>query len=91
MREEMLGQILTSEARVRLSRIAIVKADKARRVEDAVINMARSGQVRSKIDEPQLIMILEQISGPGEEAKPKITVSRRRYDEDDDFVVDDDV
>lgn len=91
MREEMLGQILTSEARVRLSRIAIVKADKARRVEDAVINMARSGQVRSKIDEPQLIMILEQISGPAEDSKPKITVSRRRFDDDDDFVVDDDV
>jgi programmed cell death protein 5 len=91
MREEMLGQILTNEARVRLSRIAMVKADKARRVEEMIINMARAGQVRSKIDEPQLIHLLEQITGAVEDAKPKITVSRRRFDEDDDFVIDDDV
>lgn len=91
MREGMLTQILTSEARVRLSRIAMVKPDKARHVEEAVINMARIGQIRGKIDEPQLIQILEQISGPVEDSKPKIVVARRPYEDDDDDLFNDDV
>ncbi|KAJ1637480.1 PDCD5-related protein [Pavlovales sp. CCMP2436] len=88
----MLGQILSSEARVRLTRIAIVKPDKARQVEDAVMNMARTGQIRSQLDEAQLIQILEQVTGPAEDSRPKITVARRRVMDDDDAgLFDDDV
>lgn len=45
-----------------VSRIAIVKADKARAVEDLLIRMAQGGQVRSKITEKQLIELLEQVN-----------------------------
>mmetsp|Transcript_22315 Transcript_22315/g.65804 ORF Transcript_22315/g.65804 Transcript_22315/m.65804 type:complete len:141 (-) Transcript_22315:190-612(-) len=90
MREEMLVQLMTSEARVRMSRIAMVKPDKARKVEDAIIQMARVGQIRGKVDEPQLIKLLEQVSGPVEEKKSKIVFNRRRYADDDDADDDDD-
>lgn len=45
-----------------VSRIAIVKAEKARAVEDLLIRMAQGGQVRSKITETQLIELLEQVN-----------------------------
>mmetsp|Transcript_16893 Transcript_16893/g.43688 ORF Transcript_16893/g.43688 Transcript_16893/m.43688 type:complete len:109 (-) Transcript_16893:281-607(-) len=92
MREEMLVQLITPDARARLSRIALVKEDKARKVEEAIIKMAQVGQLRGKVDEPQLIRILEQVSGPTEESKkPKIVFNRRRaFDDDDDMPGDDD-
>ena len=40
----------------------MVKADKARAVEDLLIRMAQGGQVRSKITEKQLIELLEQVN-----------------------------
>ncbi|KAG0267086.1 hypothetical protein BG011_009158 [Mortierella polycephala] len=83
MRRTMLIQILDNEARERLSRIAIVKAEKARAVEDLLIRMAQGGQVRSKITEKQLIELLEQVN---QQSKPetKIVYNRRRYDDSDD-------
>lgn len=45
-----------------VSRIAMVKAEKARAVEDLLIRMAQGGQVRSKITETQLIELLEQVN-----------------------------
>jgi programmed cell death protein 5 len=45
-----------------VSRIAMVKADKARAVEDLLIRMAQGGQVRAKITEKQLIELLEQVN-----------------------------
>ncbi|KAG0268261.1 Programmed cell death protein 5 [Actinomortierella ambigua] len=83
MRRNMLIQILDGEARERLSRIAIVKADKARAVEDLLIRMAQGGQVRSKITESQLIELLGQVNQQTEN-KTKIVYNRRRYDDSDD-------
>lgn len=85
-------QLLTPEARARLSRIAMVKGDKARRVEDTVIQMARVGQLRGKVDEPQIIRILEQVGGASEGGvtAKKIVIQRRKYDDDDDDDMDDD-
>lgn len=45
-----------------VSRIAMVKAEKARAVEDLLIRMAQGGQVRAKITEKQLIELLEQVN-----------------------------
>ncbi|KAF9977603.1 hypothetical protein BGZ73_005457 [Actinomortierella ambigua] len=83
MRRNMLIQILDGEARERLSRIAMVKADKARAVEDLLLRMAQGGQVRSKITETQLIELLEQVNQQTE-TKTKIVYNRRRYDDDSD-------
>ncbi|KAF9947730.1 hypothetical protein BGZ72_010313 [Mortierella alpina] len=83
MRRTMLIQILDGEARERLSRIAIVKAEKARAVEDLLIRMAQGGQVRSKITEKQLIELLEQVNQQTK-SETKIVYNRRRYDDSDD-------
>ncbi|CAG8613597.1 3347_t:CDS:2 [Cetraspora pellucida] len=48
-RQTLLTQILDNEARERLARISIVKAEKARAVEDLLIRMAQSGQLRGKV------------------------------------------
>ena len=80
MRQSMLAQILSAEARERMSRISIVKPEKAKQVEDMLINMARRGQVRQQIQEQDLIEFLAQIP----EKKTEIVYSRRRDDFDSD-------
>ncbi|KAL6070985.1 Programmed cell death protein 5 [Balamuthia mandrillaris] len=81
-RRMILTQILTPEARERLSRIALVKPDKARQVEDSLIRAAQTGQLGGKVDEPSLISMLGQISKAKKETK--ITFQRKRLDDDDD-------
>ena len=68
-----------------VSRIALVKPSKATAVQDLLIRMAQSGQVRQKISEQQLIGLLDQIeggasggagsTGSGSGSAGKITVS----------------
>ncbi|KAJ1924093.1 hypothetical protein IWQ60_005446 [Tieghemiomyces parasiticus] len=84
MRAMMLSQILDGEARERLARISIVKADKARGVEDMLIRMAQAGQLRGKLTEKQLIGLLEQVNEQHKKSEPKIVYNRRRDDDDDD-------
>ena len=45
MTNNMLGQILDQSARARLNNIAMVDANKAKKVEAMLITMARQGQV----------------------------------------------
>ncbi|XP_039800002.1 DNA-binding protein DDB_G0278111-like isoform X1 [Panicum virgatum] len=61
-RQMMLAQILSSEARERLSRIALVKPDKARGVEDVLLRAAQTGGISEKVSEERLISLLEQIN-----------------------------
>ncbi|KAL7750799.1 hypothetical protein RI367_003756 [Sorochytrium milnesiophthora] len=81
MRKTMLMSILDGEARERLSRISMVKAEKARAVEDLVIRMAQTGQIRGKVSENQLIDLLGNIADSKQETK--ITYNRRRFDDDE--------
>jgi len=81
-RSHMLTQVLTPEARERLSRIALVKPDKARSIEDTVIRAAQMGQLQQQVDEPKLIQMLEQISE--KKTETKITFNRRKYSDDED-------
>ncbi|GBG87809.1 hypothetical protein CBR_g45965 [Chara braunii] len=83
-RQAMLVQILSPEARERLARIALVKPDKARSVEDLLLQGARFGKITSKVTEERLVMMLEQLSE--HEPKPtRVTIQRRRTSLDDDF------
>ncbi|KAI8814818.1 PDCD5-related protein [Cladochytrium replicatum] len=83
MRRGMLVQILSNEARERLSRVSIVKPEKARAVEDYLLKLAQSRQLSGKVAEGQLIELLEQISNQGK-TENKIVYNRRRSDSDDD-------
>ncbi|KAL7343729.1 double-stranded DNA-binding domain-containing protein [Rhodotorula toruloides] len=61
MRRTMMSQILSPEARERLSRIALVKPERAKSIEQLLMRMAQSGQIRGKVSEDQLIDVLDQV------------------------------
>lgn len=89
-RQSMLVQILTPEARDRLLRISLVKPEKARFLEDSLIQAVRTGQLRGgsgpggRISEGDLIGMLEQIGSEEEKRKTKIVFARRRELSDSD-------
>lgn len=86
MRHSVLSQVLTPEARERLSRVAMVRPERAQQAEEILLRMATSGQLRGKVDEPQLVDLLERISGATQQPQ-KVTVLRRNDDSDDDLIV----
>ena len=88
MREELLQKLLTVDAKERLNRIKVVKPDRARQLEDMVINMGRKGQLQSALDDKQLKNMLESISGGGEPEKRKVVIARRMDDSDSDVDLD---
>ncbi|KAK9811763.1 hypothetical protein WJX72_009653 [[Myrmecia] bisecta] len=85
-RQTMLISILQPQARERLARIALVKPEKARGVENILLQMAQRGQIVEKVSEERLISLLEQINEQ-QATKTKVTIQRRRptFDDDDDF------
>ncbi|KAG0462710.1 hypothetical protein HPP92_021186 [Vanilla planifolia] len=82
-RQLMLSQILSAEARERLARIALVKPDKARGVEDVILRAAQAGQIGEKVSEDRLISLLEQINTQTTK-QTKVTIQRRRSVLEDD-------
>ncbi|KAJ3405185.1 hypothetical protein CcCBS67573_g04822 [Chytriomyces confervae] len=85
MRRTMLIQLLDNSARERLARISIVKPEKARAVEDLLIRMAQSGQLRGKINENMLIDLLEQLNEQqAAKVESKIKITRRPVADSDD-------
>lgn len=82
-RQMMLSQILTSEARERLARIALVKPEKSRGVEDVILRAAQMGQIMEKVSEDKLISLLEQINTQTTK-QTKVTIQRRRSVLEDD-------
>jgi len=89
-RKEMLAQLLAPDAKERLSRISLVKPDKARRLEEMIIMMAKQGRLRGALDDNALKNMLEQISAGDEAAPAKAAVvyDRRRYADDSDDEID---
>ncbi|ODV76265.1 Sdd2p [Cyberlindnera jadinii NRRL Y-1542] len=73
-----LGQVLEPSARERLSRVNMVRPDRARAVEQYIMRLVQSGQVRQKIQEDDIVQILNGLAR--DEAKrneTKIVFSRR--------------
>ncbi|KAH8882682.1 DNA-binding TFAR19-related protein [Thozetella sp. PMI_491] len=86
-RKSILSQILEPEAADRLGRIRMVKEARATDVENRLIMLARSGQLRQKVTEDQLKEILNAMADKQEEEK--IVVTRRKgWDDDDDDLLD---
>ncbi|KAI8152768.1 hypothetical protein K4K49_009149 [Colletotrichum sp. SAR 10_70] len=86
-RQQILNQILHPEAADRLGRIRLVKEQRAQDVENRLIMLAQSGQLRSKVTEAQLKELLAAVAENKEEEK--IVVSRRKgWDDDDDDLLD---
>ncbi|CDQ81131.1 programmed cell death protein 5 isoform X1 [Oncorhynchus tshawytscha] len=83
MRNSMLAQVLDQSARARLSNLALVKPEKAKAVENYLIQMARMGQLGGKISETGLIDILEKVSQQTEK-KTTVKFNRRKVMDSDD-------
>ncbi|KAI0437028.1 double-stranded DNA-binding domain-containing protein [Xylaria telfairii] len=87
-RQSILNQILHPEAADRLGRIRLVKESRATDVENRLITLARTGQLRQKVTEAQLKELLSAVAENKEEER--IVVNRRKGwdDEDDDDLLD---
>ncbi|KAK8008703.1 DNA-binding TFAR19-related protein [Apiospora marii] len=86
-RQSILNQILHPEAADRLGRIRLVKESRATDVENRLIMLAQTGQLRAKVTEEQLKDLLNAVADTREEEK--IVVSRRKgWDDDDDDLFD---
>ncbi|KAF3674952.1 putative two-pore potassium channel 3-like [Capsicum annuum] len=78
-----LNMDITGIPRIRVARIALVKPDKARGVEDVIIRAAQYGQITEKVSEQKLIELLEQINTQTTK-QTKVTIQRRRNVLEDD-------
>jgi programmed cell death protein 5 len=82
-REAMMRAFVTAEGRERLSRIAQVKPERARAVEQHIISACRQGKLQPPVGDDIVRELLTQIAsdGPGGKA-PTITVVRKKTDDD---------
>lgn len=89
-RASILSQVLTPEAADRLGRIRLVKESRATDVENRLIMLARSGQLRSKVTEEQLKELLGAMTENAEKGGGgggRIVITRRKdWDDDDDLL-----
>jgi len=72
-KEIILKQILSSDARLRLNNVKMVKPEVANTVENYLITMASQGQVKSQLSDEQLKQILKSLQQPKRDFK----ISRR--------------
>ena len=68
-KENILKQILSSEARMRLNNIKMVKPELSSMVEQYLIGMASQGKMPSQINDDQLKQILLSIQQPKRDFK----------------------
>ncbi|KAF2184819.1 DNA-binding TFAR19-related protein [Zopfia rhizophila CBS 207.26] len=85
-RQNILSQIITPEAADRLGRIRLVKESRATDIENRLIMLAKTGQIRQKVTEEQLKELLGAVAEQQEKQEEKIVVNRRKgggWDDDD--------
>jgi programmed cell death protein 5 len=70
-KKAILRKILTTEARERLGRIKIARPQIAESIESQLIMLAQSGQLKNKINDEQLRMLLSKIVPKKREFKIK--------------------
>jgi len=68
-KEALLRQILTPEARARLTNIKIVKPQFAEQIEMQLIQLASTGRLRDRVTDEQLRSLLKQLQGKERERK----------------------
>ncbi|HET6517176.1 MAG TPA: DNA-binding protein [Nitrosopumilaceae archaeon] len=68
-KEQILKQILSGDARLRLNNVKMVKPDLANLVENYLISMASQGKLSSQITDDQLKQILMSIQQPKRDFK----------------------
>ena len=61
-KNSILIQVLDQNALARISNLAAVKPEKAKAVENMIIQMAKSGQIQEKLTDERFRQLLDQIS-----------------------------
>ncbi|KAG8747599.1 hypothetical protein FRC10_000141 [Ceratobasidium sp. 414] len=84
MKRDLLATVLDSAARERLARISLVRPALSGQIEQILLRMAQTGQLRGRVTEQQLIGLLEQAEDSQAKNVPKKVVYQRRKDLDDD-------
>lgn len=69
MKEQALRTILSSQARLRLNNVRMVKPELAAMVENYLIGMASQGKLNTQISDDQLKQILQSIQQPKHDFK----------------------
>ena len=93
--QQILNQILDANAQERLSRVALVRPERVKAVESYLMQAVRSGAIRNKLTENDIVGILESV-GRDEQKRntTRIIFDRReksalpedgQSDDDDDF------
>ena len=73
-RTQSLARILAPAAKERLNRIRLVKPEKARTVEDMILQMSLHQQLAGLVEDSQLMDLLSKISSP---EKKDVTIVHR--------------
>ncbi|KAF3390581.1 hypothetical protein F1880_008950 [Penicillium rolfsii] len=85
-----MSQILDPAAADRLGRIRLVKESRAVDIENRLMMLAQTGQIRQKVTEEQLKELLNAVAENQrkEEEEHKIVITRRKggWDDDDDLL-----
>ena len=68
-KKQILGQIMTPEARNRLANLKLTKPELVNQIELQLIQSAQSGSLRGKVTDEQLKVLLRQIAGQKREIK----------------------
>ncbi|XP_058126677.1 programmed cell death protein 5 isoform X1 [Anopheles ziemanni] len=88
MKNSVLSQLLDQDARARLNTLKLSKPDKAQMVEGMIIRMAQMGQIGGKLDDANLVKLLESLNQQMPRSTSAVKFDRRRAaldsDEDDD-------
>jgi len=69
LKEMMLKQVLSSEARLRLNNVRMVKPDLADLVENYILNLSVQGKISGQISDDQLKQILSSAQQPKHDFK----------------------
>jgi len=85
--ESIMSSILTQGAKTRLDRVKLVKTDKAKLIENAIIRDYEKGIIKNRISEEQLI---SQYLNLTETTTPTVTIKRKYTDDSDEDLNDDD-
>ena len=83
-RAAMLDKVLSAEAKERLGRIRLVKPQKARMVEDMILQMASQRHLGGPVEDAQLLDLLNKVA---EKETTEVTIKHRgKFDDgwDDD-------